>query len=337
MIKKFFVLITLFLLSIPVFSQTKKEPKYVFRIASEVPAGTLWHNALMAINKELAVKTNGEVRLQVFAGGVMGDQSSVINKILIGQLDGATFSNTGMQLVNHDFGIVGFPLIMRSDKEYDYMIEQVGNEFVKKFKELGYSHLCWTETGPIYIYSKKSIASEDDIRNAKAFVLQGDKITEMLFKEIKATPIPVQTSDILTSLKTGQIDTVFSPPYGLIAMQWHSSISFVTDFPMTFMLGSIMVNNKLFDSMPKEYQAIMSELFKTHFEKMKTKIRQDNVAAQEILRQNGVQSVPVSVANQNKFFEVGRSANEKLITQYGYSRDLYNRVYKMMEDFRNKK
>jgi len=70
---------------------------------------------------------------------------------------------------------------------------------------------------------------------------------------------------------------------------------------------------------------------------MKIKIRQDNVAAQEILRQNGVQSVPVSAANQNKFFEVGRSANEKLITQYGYSRDLYNRIYKMMEDFRNKK
>lgn len=321
----------------PFYSQSRTQAKYLFRIASEVPAGTLWHNALMAINRDLAARTNGEVRLQVFAGGVMGDQNSVINKILIGQLDGATFSNTGMQIVYHDFGIIGFPLMMRSEDEYDFLIDKIGNEFKLKFKDAGYTLLCWTETGPIYIYSKRAIDSEEGIRSARAFVLPGDRITEMLFREVRATPIPLQTSDILTSLRTGQIDTVFSPPYGLIAMQWHSNVSFVTDFPMTFMLGSIMVSNRLFDSMPKEYQNIMTELFETHFEKLKTRIRQDNAAAQDILRQNGVRAVPVNEANQNKFFEVGRSANEKLISQHNYSRDLYNRIYNMMENFRKNK
>lgn len=335
--KRLFCIIGMIIITANIFAQTKKEAKYLFKIATEVPAGSLWHNSLMNINKELVKKTNGEVRLQVYAGGVMGDQNSVMNKIKIGQLNGATFSNTGMQIIYHDFGIIGFPLMMRGEDEYDYMIEKMGKFFESKFKELGYTHLSWTETGSIYIYSKKPIDSEEGVRNSKAFVLPGDTITEALFKEIKATPIPVQTSDILTSLKTGQLDTVFSPPYGLIAMQWHSNVNYVTDFPMTFMLGSVMVDNKLFDSMPKEYQSVMLELFKVNFENMKIKIRQDNIAAQEILKQSGIKSVSVNDVNKNRFFEVGKNTNEKLITQYGYTKELYSKVFNMMNEYRNKK
>lgn len=319
------------------FAQEKKEAKYLYKIASEVPAGSIWHTAIMNVNRELVKKTNGEVRLQVYAGGIMGDQASVINKMTIGQIQGATFSNTGMQMIYHDFGIVGFPLTLRDQEEYDYLVEQKGAFFENEFKKKGYKFLCWTETGPIYIYSKKIINSEESLRGAKAFVLPGDKISEMLFKEVKATPIPVQTSDILTSLKTGQIDTVFSPPYGLIAMQWYTNVNYASDFIVTFMIGSIMVDNKMFESMPREYQTIMEELFRAHIETLKHTVRKDNIAAQEALKRNGIKFVEISDDAKDVFYQAGKKANEKLIRQYGYSQKLFDEITQMMKEFRSTK
>ncbi len=335
--KRVVVVILATLLTFAVVAQNKKEAKYLFKIASEVPAGTLWHKALMKINAQLVKQTGGDVRLQVYAGGIMGDQSAVIDKMTIGQIQGATFSNTGMQEIYKDFGIIGFPLTIQDQEEYDYLVAKKGEFFEKEFQKRGYKFMGWTETGPIYIYSKKPITSEETLRGAKAFVLPGDNITEMLFKEVRATPIPVQTSDILTSLKTGQIDTVFSPPYGLIAMQWFTNVSYATDFIMAFMIGSVMVDNKLFESMPKEYQTLMADLFDKNFNELKYTVRRDNIAAQEALKKNGIKFVEIPAEEKKTFYSVGARASQKLIKQYGYSQVLYNEITQIMEDYRKNK
>ena len=90
--KKYLIInVLLFSMLCVSFSQSKKPAKYLLKIATEVPAGTLWFNSLTAINKEVSQKTDGEVRIQVYAGGVMGDQNSVISKMKLGQIDGRVF------------------------------------------------------------------------------------------------------------------------------------------------------------------------------------------------------------------------------------------------------
>lgn len=328
----FFCLITLV-----VFGQQKKEPKYLYKIASEVPGGSLWHKTLMEVSRELMEKTNGEVGIRVYAGGIMGSQDAVIDKMKIGQIQGATFSNTGMQSIYKDFGIVGFPLTLRDQGEYDYLVEKKGKFFEDEFRKRGYKFLCWTETGPIYIYSKKQVNTIPALQNSKPYILPGDIISEMLFKELKTTPIPVQISDILTSLKTGQIDTVFSPPYALLAMQWAPSVTYATDFIITFMVGSVMVDAKMFESMPKEYQELMEKLFREKIDVLKYNVRRDNAAAQDALRKSGIKFIEVPKDQSDAFYEIGEKASKQLIEKYGFSNELYQEVKMLMTEYRKNK
>lgn len=330
------IIITVFccLTALAAFGQQKKEPKYLYKIASEVPGGSLWHKTLTEVSRELMTKTNGEVGLRIYAGGIMGSQDAVIDKMKIGQIQGATFSNTGMQSIYKDFGIVGFPLTLRNQNEYDYLVEKKGKFFEDEFKKRGYKFLCWTETGPIYIYSKKQVNTISALQNSKPYILPGDIISEMLFKECKTTPIPVQISDILTSLKTGQIDTVFSPPYALLAMQWAPSVTYATDFIITFMIGSVMVDAKMFDSMPKEYQNLMETLFREKIDVLKYNVRRDNAAAQDALKKSGIKFIEVPEEESDAFYEIGEKASKQLIEKYGFSGELYQEVKNLMTDYR---
>ena len=330
------IIITVFccLTALAAFGQQKKEPKYLYKIASEVPGGSLWHKTLTEVSRELMTKTNGEVGLRIYAGGIMGSQDAVIDKMKIGQIQGATFSNTGMQSIYKDFGIVGFPLTLRNQNEYDYLVEKKGKFFEDEFKKRGYKFLCWTETGPIYIYSKKQVNTISALQNSKPYILPGDIISEMLFKECKTTPIPVQISDILTSLKTGQIDTVFSPPYALLAMQWAPSVTYATDFIITFMIGSVMVDAKMFDSMPKEYQNLMETLFREKIDVLKYNVRRDNAAAQDALKKSGIKFIKVPEEESDAFYEIGEKASKQLIEKYGFSGELYQEVKNLMTDYR---
>jgi TRAP-type C4-dicarboxylate transport system substrate-binding protein len=162
-------------------------------------------------------------------------------------------------------------------------------------------------------------------------------ISEVLLKELKTTPIPVQISDILTSLKTGQIDTVFSPPYALLAMQWAPSVSYATDFIITFMVGSVMVDVKMFESMPKEYQDVMEKLFREKIDALKYNVRRDNAAAQEVLRKSGIKFVEVPQDQAKAFYEVGEKTSEYLIEKYGFSNELYQEIKTLMTDYRKNK
>lgn len=335
--KKLVTAVFFCLCALGAFAQQKKEPKYLYKIASEVPGGSLWHKTLTEVSRELMEKTNGEVGIRIYAGGIMGSQDAMIDKMKIGQIQGATFSNTGMQTIYKDFGIVGFPLTLRNQDEYDYLVEKKGKFFEDEFKKRGYKFLCWTETGPIYIYSKKQVNTISALQNSKPYILPGDIISEMLFKECKTTPIPVQISDILTSLKTSQIDTVFSPPYALLAMQWAPSVTYATDFIITFMVGSVMVDAKMFDSMPKEYQDLMEKLFREKIDVLKYNVRRDNEAAQEALRKSGIKFLEVPKAESDAFYEIGEKASKQLIEKYGFSAELYNEIKDLMIDYRKNK
>ena len=83
----------------------KEPPKYLYKIASEAPDGSIWVESIKKINREIYKNTKGEVAIRVYPGGIMGDQSTVIKRIKTGQLSGCTFSSAGYIMRNRQIPI----------------------------------------------------------------------------------------------------------------------------------------------------------------------------------------------------------------------------------------
>jgi len=311
-------------------------PKYLIKIATDSPDNSIWVNGIKEINRAISQKTNGEVQIDIYTGGTMGSQSTVLKKIKLGQVNAATFSSGGLGLIYHDFAIMGFPMIFQSYEEYDYVRGKMGSFFEKKFEENNYVLLSWTEVGLIYIFSKKKVNSVVTLQNAKPLLIDGDKISSALFKEVNANPVPIQLSDVLTGLQTGAIDTVFSTPYTLILTQWHSRVKYMADTPITLMIGAIMIDKKTFYSMPSSYQRDLKSLFQTTFEKLNQKIRVYNKSSLEGLKKRGqITVLPVDQKDTAIFTNACiKVANQ--LTERDYSRNLLNLIRKYTDEYRRK-
>ena len=80
-------------------------------MATRAPEGTEWHGLLVELGQQWNVVTNGEVRLRIYPGGVVGDERDMIRKMRIGQIHGAAISNEGMTEINPYFTTFYMPMM----------------------------------------------------------------------------------------------------------------------------------------------------------------------------------------------------------------------------------
>ncbi len=319
-----------------VYAQDKKEMKYNFKIATDAPDGSSWIMAFKDIDKEIKKVSNGEAGLTLYPASLMGNQSDVIKKMKLGQLNGAGLSSGGVQLIYKDFAIMGFPLIFNDYKEYDYAVTKMDKFYKEEIEKQGFVLMAWTEVGIIYVFSKKKVNSVETLASSKPIIMEGDVVSKALYDEINIKPIPLQMADILTSLQTGQVDTIFSSTYGLIVTQWFTKVNYMADFPITFMIGAVVLEKSMFDSMPKEYQTALTKSFNENFKKLSLKVRKDNDNARISLEKYGIKPLNVNDKDKQKFYEVVEKTHDKL-TEKDYSRDILNKIKATVKEYRSQK
>lgn len=110
------------------FSQDLNAKKIVIKMATLAPEGTEWHGLLVDLGQEWNKATNGEVRLRIYPGGVVGDERDMVRKMRIGQIHGAAITTEGMTEVNQYFTAFNYPLLFQNYDDVDFVRKQLNNE-----------------------------------------------------------------------------------------------------------------------------------------------------------------------------------------------------------------
>ena len=95
------------LLCIPVASARSS---VIVKMATPVPDGSIWHKGLKEMGEQWGQSTEGTVSLRLYAGGVAGDESAMVRKMGLGQLDAATLTVVGLAEIDQAFQVLGMPL-----------------------------------------------------------------------------------------------------------------------------------------------------------------------------------------------------------------------------------
>ena len=85
--------------------------KIVIKMATLAPEGTEWHGILVDLGQQWTDATNGEIRLRIYPGGIVGDEPDMIRKMRIGQIHGAAITNEGMTELNPYFTAFYMPML----------------------------------------------------------------------------------------------------------------------------------------------------------------------------------------------------------------------------------
>ena len=211
MIRKSIVSLLILILLQPISAK-----KIIIKMATLAPEGTEWHGLLVDLGQRWQKETNGEVRLRIYPGGVVGDETDMVRKMRIGQIHGAAMSTEGMSEINPYFTSFYMPMLYQSYDEVDYVREKLNEELITKTEENGFKLLTMVDVGWVYWFSTEPVLIPSDLKKLKIFIWAGDYKSTQLYETHGYQPIPLAMTDVLSGLQTGLISAIgFNPMYTL--------------------------------------------------------------------------------------------------------------------------
>jgi TRAP-type C4-dicarboxylate transport system substrate-binding protein len=306
------------------------------KIATVVPEGSAWMQEMRKVGAEIEEKTQGRVRFKFYPGGIMGNDKTVLRKIRAGQLQGGAFTSGALSKDYPDIDLYGLPLMFRSYAEVDYVRERMDAALAAGLEAAGFVPLSLSEGGFAYLMSQRPMRQVDDLDGAKVWIQEGDVMSATAFDIAGVSPIQLPLADVYTALQTGLVDTVAAPSMGAIALQWHTKVRFLTDVPLTYLMGVFAIDAAVFGGLEAEDQRVIRESVRAAAQRLDADSRQGEESARDALRDEGIEFVSATTdAEVARWREISRRALAALREKRIYSDALIDELQRHLEDFRS--
>jgi TRAP-type C4-dicarboxylate transport system substrate-binding protein len=312
-------------------------PKNEIKMATIAPRGSYLMEMMDKMDAEIRQKTNNEVGIKLYYGGVQGDEKDVLRKIRLGQLHGGTFTGSGLGRIVSSVRVSEVPYLFMNYDEVEYVRKALRPEMEKLFEEQGFVVLGWNEIGFVYNFSKVPITSIEIARAQKWWMWEGDELSKAMFDAYGITPVPLSFTDVMTSLNTKLIDTASITPYGAVAYHWFEKFQYMTEYPTTNVQGATIVTKSIWDKVSPDNQKKIMEICQPYFDDLSLHARDQDKKSVEVLKKAGVQIVafdPEKDKERLQFvFDTAKKARESLAGKL-YSQDQLNRVLSLLDEYR---
>ncbi len=306
----------------------------VLKIATVTPEGSQWMKDMRAGAKEIRERTEGRVRIKYYGGGVMGNDTKVLGKIRIGALQGGAFTPTALAAQYTDLNLYGLPMVFDSEEEAAYVRERLDPRLQTGLEDAGFVNFGFAAGGFAIIMSNTPVRTLDDLRGKRVWVPEGDTISYISMKALSLSPVILPLTDVLTGLQTGLIDIVAMSPIGALVLQWHTKIKYVTELPLVYTLGFMVVEKKAFQKIDPEDQATVREVMGRMYEKFDRANLVDNRAARDALLNTGIESVSFDEVEFGRIRELLRQSNQGLGEQGLFTLELYDEMMTYVQEYR---
>lgn len=298
------------------------------KIATLAPDSTNWMKEIRAGAAEISTRTSGRVKFKFYPGGVMGNDEAVLRKIRIGQLHGGAITSGVLAGIYPDAQIYSLPLQIKNIEEVNYVRQHMDARLRAGSASRGMVVTAITNGGFAYLASTKPVKSIEDVKQLRTWVPEGDRVAVTMFEAAGISPVPLPMADVYTSLQTGLLDVVASNPSSLIAFQWHTKIKYITDAPMAFLTGMLVIDKRAFDRLQPADQTIVTEIMTAKSRILDELNERDNADARRVLEANGIEFVKPSVEEQKVWQGIADSSLLELERAGAYSKEALQELQK---------
>ena len=306
------------------------------KIATLAPEGSAWIQTFDDLNAAIKKKTNKGVRFKIYPGGVLGDEKDMRRKMHVGQIQGAVLTSAGLSGIFSEMDVFQIPFLFESYDEVDYVVKKMDAFFRNGFANKGYILLGWSEGGFIRLMSTAPISSLNDLRKAKVWTWEDAPMAKAIFDAAKISAIPLSLPDVLVGLQTGLVDVVYAPPSGAISLQWFTKTKYITDVPLMYLIGAVVVKKNVFTRLSSAEQQVLLELCPEYMAELKQVIRKENQEALKVMTKHGVTLVKPSEDQIGEFKKIAAKAMENQ-TGESFSQKVRDEVIAHLKAFRKSK
>lgn len=314
----------------PLFSLTLK-------MASIFPEGSAWHLTLQDMAQKWREISGGRIKIRIYPGGIAGNELDSIRKMRIGQIDMTVVSSIGLNTIVSDSFIMSLPFFYRNDAELDYTIRKMTPVFEDDFVDKGFRVLAWSKSGWVYFFSESPAAYPEDFGEFRLAVSPTEPVMLQAFKDLGLNVIPTSAKDILMALQSGRADAYYAPAMASAAYQWFGVADQMLDMKVSPVIGGILISERTWRRIPSRYK----EELKAATAAVASAFYRESLAlekqAMDVMLANGLSVNPADTAVRQAWRDLmGDDYSAMVGGSRPVSRDIFNDVKRMLEDFRRR-
>ena len=299
------------------------KPTHQLRLATLAPRQSDLGKAFQQLRAELREKTNGDVELKMYHGGVAGDEETVVRKMRVGQLDGALLTSTGLGALVPQVLVLQAPGLITSYPALDDVRQQLAPELEAMFDKAGYKLVSWGDSGQVRIFSQHKIQHPDDLKSVRPWVWRGSPTMRAFIEAAGANGVTLGLPEVFGALQTGMIDTVIASSIGVLGFQWHTRLKTMTKPGGGIVVGAYVIRKDKLAALPAVARDHILGSAKEHAEAFREGGRRLDDEATAALEKR-LKTVNLW-RNQQAWEAVQRQARDALAGRL-YSRSLLTRV-----------
>jgi len=209
--------------------------------------------------KEVEKRTNGRVKVTVFAGGTMLAADKAYDGVTKGIAD------IGVAVLGFTRG--RFPLTEAIDLPLGYRnafdSTRLLNAYLKRFKpkEFDEVNILYAHAhGPGVLHSsKKAVATFDDLRGLK---VRCTGLSAKIVGALGGAPVAMPVGDTYDALSRGVVDASLAPFEALEGWRWAEVVKYSTESPAFGYTSAFVVvmNKKKWDALPPDIRTIIQQV-----------------------------------------------------------------------------
>jgi len=208
--------------------------------------------------------TNGRIKMDVFAGGQLGDERSTIEQVQLGVIDVVRTSTSPVGEFYAPMGVYSLPYIFR-DAAHMWKVVQgpIGRELLDGLQQANLVGLAYYDSGSRNFYTTKAagpIKSVADLKGMRIRTQQSEVVLDMM-KALGAEPVPMAFGEVYSALQTGVIDGAENnfPSYGPQGVRHYEVAPYFTLDGHARVPEVVMISKATWDKLSTADQSLVRE------------------------------------------------------------------------------
>ncbi len=295
-----------------------QEAEFEMKIATVAPEGTPWEKQLRALRRYIETESGGRIRVRMFMGGSLGGEQALVRRTAAGTIQCFGGSTAALGSLVPELNVIEAPYIFETEAQADAVLDGGAKPIVARALDAHGVHFgLWAENGFRSWFTKeRPIRTPADLHGLR--MRSQDALVHLeTYRAFGANPVPIDVTNVLTSLQTGVVDGFDNTPLFAFATSWYQAAHHLVLSRHSYQPGIVVYSKRWYDSLPHDLQHVLDSVPQQLVTDGREGVRQMEPILLRNLRSRGIEVHEMSAEERAAFVEVAAPVPDRIARKAG--------------------
>ncbi len=241
-------------------SSVAAEPEVVLKLGHGLAETVVLHQAMLSYAEKVAERSNGRIRVDVYANAQLGNERDMVEGMQLGTVDIVYSATSIMANFVPACSIFDAPFLYRdSNHMFKVTDGEVGQKIADEIRtNQGLITLGFMDSGQRHIFSTKPVKTLDDFNGLKIRTMENE-LQIALFNTLGAQATPMAFGEVYTALQQGTIDAGEQPLQGITGSKFQEICKYVALTGHVYGANLFLMGEKAYEKVPEDLREMVLE------------------------------------------------------------------------------